>query len=146
MPTTIENISREIVGSYSSSLREKEKTDDVLDHINDKKQHYRQLSKGISELSSLLSKITWLDDLKKSDEVIIKGILAMGKEADVYFKKYYASERREYAEKDWFDKELKALEQSIDLHREMVLEIEHIIFDLRKNPAFKEVSGLLNEL
>ncbi len=146
MTATLENITTKIVGSYSTSLSEKEKIDNILDHINDKKAEYNDLTSSLARLSSLLTQITWLDNLKNSDEVIIKGILTMGTEADTHFKKYYASERRDYASKGWFKDEFKNLKTAIDFHIETVLEVNHIIFDLRKNSKFNDLYDLINDL
>lgn len=146
MVATLQHINKELVDSYTTSLREEPVIDDVLDHINEKKNQYKSLIKGISKLSLLLFEITWLNDLQSSDEVIIKGILAMGKEADIFFRRDYASEHRKYAVKGWFKEEFHELKTAIDLHNETVLEVEHIIFDLRKNESFKEIPDIINEL
>ena len=146
MTTTLENITTELLGSYSHSLTERDSINNLLDHINDKKTQYREITQGLKKLSDLLSKITWLDNIDNSDEVIIKGLITMGKEADNQFKKYYSSEKREYASKGWFKEEFKNWKEAIYLHIETVLEVEHIIFELRKDSEFNDLCDLINEL
>ena len=146
MISTLENITTDIIHSYSQSLTEQERIDTMLDHINDQKQKYRSLTSKIQHLDSLLVKITWLDDLAESDEILVKGIIAMGKEADIKFKKYYAANRRAYAAKGWFKEEFRDLKEAIELHLESALEVEHIIFELRKDKEFKALCKLVDDL
>ena len=143
MTATLENITNKIVGSYSHSLSENERINKILDHINDKKEEYVLISKNLEKLSKLLIKITWIDDLSVSDEIIIKGILTIGKEADKQFKKFYTFQKKIYTPKGWFKKEFEILKNAIDFHSETIKELEHIIFDLRKN---KEFQSICNEL
>lgn len=143
---TLQNITTDIINSYSESLTENERINNMLDQINDQKQKFKSLSDRLKHLDSLISKITWIDDLNGADEVLIKGIIAMGKEADIQFRKYYAAKRREYAAKAWFKEEFRELKETIELHHESVLEVEHIIFNLRKDKEFKALSKLVDEL
>jgi hypothetical protein len=146
MTTSIEHITSKIIHSYSQSLREKENIDHVLDHINEQKKQYRNFTKLLDKLSKLISQITWMENMNKGDEILIKGIIAMGKEADLYFKKYYATQRRSYAAKGWFKEEFHSLKEAIEQHKENILEVEHIIFELRKDKEFIELSKLIDEL
>jgi len=146
MTTTLENINREIIKSYSHSFSEEERINKILDHINDKKQEYSILTKCLNKLGSLLTKITWIDDISTSDEVIISGIIAMGKTSDKHFKKFYSAQRRIYVPKGLFKDDFKEMKKAMDFHIEAVLEVEHIIFDLRKNDDFKKLSSLVDEL
>ncbi|WP_335965769.1 hypothetical protein [Galbibacter sp. PAP.153] len=146
MTTTLEKINREIIKSYSHSLSEEERVNKILDHINDKKKEYSILTKSLEKLGLLLTKITWLDNLSTSDEVIIRGIIAMGKASDKHFKKFYSEQRKIYVPKGLFKDNFKEMKEAIDFHIEAVNEVEHIIFELRKNNDFKELSSLVNEL
>lgn len=146
MTTTLEKINREIIKSYSHSLSEEERINKILDHINDKKKEYSILTKSLEKLGSLLAKITWLDNLSTSDEVIIRGIIAMGKASDKHFRKFYSGQRRIYVSKGLFKEDFKEMKNAIESHIEAVNEVEHIIFDLRKNNDFKELSSLVDEL
>lgn len=146
MTTTLEKINREIIKSYSHSLSEEERINKILDQINDKKKKYSILTKSIEKLGSLLTEITWLDNLSKSDEVIIRGIIAMGKASDKHFRKFYSEQRRIYVPKGLFKEDFKEIKKSIEFHIEAVNEVEHIIFDLRKNNDFKELSSIVDEL
>lgn len=146
MTTTLEKINREIIKSYSHSLSEEERINKILDQINDKKKKYSILTKSIEKLGSLLTEITWLDNLSKSDEVIIRGIIAMGKASDKHFRKFYSEQKRIYVPKGLFKEDFKEIKKSIEFHIEAVNEVEHIIFDLRKNNDFKELSSLVDEL
>ncbi len=145
MIITLENISTKIVESYSHSLNENDRVDKILDHINHKKNEYILLSKGLNKLSKLLIKITWLDNLTETDEVIIKGILTMGKEADKHFKRFYVNQRKIYAPKAWFKEDFKQLKSEIDFHIETIKDLERIIFELRKDDEFKKMCTLLDE-
>lgn len=146
MTTTLEKINREIIKSYSHSLSEEERINKILDHINDKKKEYSVLTKSLEKLGSLLTKITWLNNLSTSDEVIIRGIIAMGKASDKHFKKFYSRQRKIYVPKGLFKNDFKEMKNAIDFHIEAVNEVEHIIFELRKNNDFKELSSLVDEL
>ena len=146
MTATLENITSRLVESYTVSLTEEEKVNKILDHINYKKKEFGNFTTNLKKLSDLITEITWLDDIKTSDEVIIKGLITMGKEADKNFRKYYSSQRRLYAQKGWFKDEFSKWKSNIELHIETVLEVEHIIFDLRKRKDFNELSALVNEL
>nr|BFF38626.1 hypothetical protein BACY1_04310 [Tenacibaculum mesophilum] len=146
MTTTLEKINREIIKSYSDSLSEEERINKILDHINDKKKDYAHLTKSLEKIASLLTKITWIDNLSTSDEVIIRGIIAMGKASDKHFKKFYSGERRIYVPKGLFKDDFKEMKKAIDFHSEALNEVEHIIFDLRKENDFNELSTLVDEL
>lgn len=146
MTTTLEKINREIIKSYSDSLSEEERINKILDHINDKKKDYAHLTKSLEKIASLLTKITWIDNLSTSDEVIIRGIIAMGKASDKHFKKFYSRERRIYVPKGLFKDDFKEMKKAIDFHSEALNEVEHIIFDLRKENDFNELSTLVDEL
>jgi len=146
MTKTLEHITSKIIHSYSQSLSEKEKIDHVLDHINEQKKQYVKFTKLLERLSKLLSEITWMENMNQGDEILIKGVIAMGKEADVCFNKYYATQRRSYASKGWFKEEFHRLKEAIEQHKENVLEVEHIIFELRKDKEFIELSKLIDEL
>ena len=146
METTIKNITTELVESYSYSLSENERVNNLLDKINDMKKDYIQLSENINKLSLLLSKITWLDNLSDNDEVMIKAIVVMGKEADNRFKKFYASHNRIFSPKGLFRNEFVSLKNSIAIHIETVFDVERIIFELRKSKEFKSLDNLIKEL
>ncbi len=146
MTSTIEKINREIIKSYSNSLSEEERINEILDRINGKKKEYSYLTKSLNRLSALLAKITWLDDLSTSDEVIISGIIAMGKASDIHFKRFYEEQFKLYSPKGLFKEDLREMKKAIDSHRESVQEVEHIIFELRKDNDFKKLSSLIDEL
>lgn len=146
MITTLEKINREIIKSYSRSLSEEDRINEILDYINDKKKEYAAFTKSLNKLSSLLAQITWLNNLSTSDEVIIRGIIAMGRASDKHFKKFYSEQRKIYASQDLFKDDFKEMKKGIDFHIETVQEVEHIIFELRKNEDFKRLSSLVDEL
>jgi hypothetical protein len=146
MVMTLEKISNEIFNSYTHTLSEKDRINSLLDHILDKKQEYINLSNGLVTLNKLLSQLTWINDLTESDEVIIRGLLDLGKKVDFLFRKFYASERRNYSQKGWFKDEFFELKSSIELHQEALFDVEHIIFELRKDKEFNELTKLLDNL
>jgi len=143
---TLEKISNEIFNSYTHTLSEKDRINKLLDHILDKKQEYANLSRDLTNLTNLISHLTWLNDLSETDEVIIRGLIDLGKKADYLFRKFYATERMAYSHKGWFKDEFSNLKSSIELHQETLIEVEHIIFDLRKDKEFIALSKLLDEL
>lgn len=145
MTHTLEHIGKELFTSYSH-LSEREKIDTFLDQILEKKKTYVNLVQTITNLDKLISKITWLDGLDPGDEIVIRGLLAMGKEANTYLDIFLAEERKEYASKGLFKEEFEALEEAIDLHMESVLEVEHIIFDLRKDKEFMALCDSIVDL
>lgn len=146
MTTTLDKLNREIVKSYSSSLSEEERINKLLDHINDKKNEYSHLTKSLNKLSSLLIKITWLDNLSISDEVIVWGIVAMGKASDKHFRNFYVEQKGLYSSKGLFKDDFIELKKAIDFHLESVQEVEHIIFKLRKDEGFKSLSSEIDAL
>lgn len=146
MVPTIQHIATDITESYARSLSNEEKIDSFLDQINNRKKEYRDLTDQLVHLSQLFSQITWLDDLTPADKVLIKGVITMGKEADVELKKFYASQSRLFGPKGLFNKELSELKTAVEDHIENVLEVEHIIFELRDDKEFKELSKLIDEL
>jgi len=146
MTTTLEHITAEIISSYSQSLSEKEHINQILDHINEQKERYGHFIDRLENLNALLSQITWIDNLDDADEILIKGIIAMGKEADIHFKKFHAAQRRLYTSRGWFKDELSLIKESIELHIENVMEVEHIIFELRNDKDFQALSNQIDEL
>lgn len=148
MIITVENITNRLVKSYSHSLNESEteRINKFLDLINDQKKVFSNLSEGLNKLSELLTEITWLDDIDASDEVLIKGIITMGKEADKRFKKYYSLNNNNYSPKGLFTQDLQGLKTAIEFHIETVLDLEHIIFHLRKDEQFNALDKLVNEI
>ena len=82
MNSTLEHIGKEMISSYSH-LSEKEQIDNFLDEINRTKKELRDLTKALKSLDKSIIQITWLNNLQKKDEIIIKGIIAMGKEANI---------------------------------------------------------------
>ena len=145
MTTTLENISKEIFTSYSH-LSEKEQIDTFLDEINEVKKEFRNLTESLKFLDKSMIKITWLDNLQKKDEIIIKGLIAMGKEANTQLESFVAEQEKLGRTTGIFEKDFEALEEAMDLHLESVLEVEHIIFDLRKNEEFLDLCKLADEL
>ena len=109
---TLEKISNEIFNSYTHTLSEKDRINKLLDHILDKKQEYANLSRDLTTLTNLISHLTWLNDLSETDEVIIRGLIDLGKKADNLFRKFYAAERRAYSQKGWFKDEFSNLKSS----------------------------------
>lgn len=146
MQATIDHIAREITQSYVETINEQEKVNSLLDHIRAQKKTLKSVIEGVERLSKLLAKISWSDDLTKSDEMLIKGVLAMGKDADKIFRQYYAEMRRQYAPKGLFKTEFAQLKIGIENHQEDILELDHIIFQLRKDDAFNSLSALVDEL
>lgn len=144
MTATLEHISRELFTSYSH-LSDKEKIDTFLDQILEKKKAYVELVVTIKNLDTLVSRITWLDDLDAGNEIVIRGLLEMGKAANRYLVAFLADEKRKQASGDLFKEEFEALEEAIELHMESVLEVEHIIFELRKNKEFMDLCHSLDE-
>lgn len=147
MEATVKNITNKIVDSYYSysSLSENEKINEFLDHINDKKKEYADISKRINKIIGWLTEITWLDHINENDEIFIKGIIAMGKEADIYFTRFYATQEKVYAPKGLFKKELKELKDVIEFHLEAVEDLENIVFNLRKDKEFNDLCKLVDE-
>lgn len=150
MTITIDKIQEEVVKSYTSYSRsmsnEQDEINDFLDRINHRKERYVSLSKGLNKLSYLFNQITWLDGLKDSDEVLIHGMIAMGKIIDKKFREFLAEERRAFASKGLFKNEFKLLKDAIDNHKESVKDLADIILDLRKDEEFIYLSKMIDEL
>ncbi|UZH54645.1 hypothetical protein JRG66_11775 [Salinimicrobium tongyeongense] len=145
MNSTLEHIGKEMISSYSH-LSEKEQIDNFLDEINRTKKELRDLTKALKSLDKSIIQITWLDNLQKKDEIIIKGIIAMGKEANIQLTAFVEKQEERDSKNGIFKKELEALKEAINLHQESVLEVEHIIFDLRKNDEFLDLCKMADEL
>lgn len=146
MVATFEKISSEIFNSYTHTLSEKDRVNDVLDHILDKKQQFNNLSSEINALTNLVSNLTWINNLTESDEVIIQGLIDIGKKVDLQLRKFYSAEIIKYSNKDWFNVEFNDFQSAIDLHQETLIDVEHIIFQLRKDNEFTELTEFLDEL
>ena len=146
MVATFEKISSEIFNSYTHTLSEKDRINDVLDHILDKKQQFNNLSSEINALTNLVSNLTWINNLTESDEVIIQGLIDIGKKVDLQLRKFYSAEIIKYSNKDWFNVEFNDFQSAIDLHQETLIDVEHIIFQLRKDNEFTELTEFLDEL
>jgi DNA repair ATPase RecN len=145
MNSTLEHIGKEIISSYSH-LSEKEEIDNFLDEINKFKRELGNLTKALNFLDKSMIRITWLDDLQKKDEIIIKGLIAMGKEANAQLETFIAEQDNLKRTRGIFKKDFEALKEAMNLHLESVLEVEHIIFDLRKNEEFLDLCKLADEL
>lgn len=145
MNSTLEHIGKEMISSYSH-LSEKEQIDSFLDEINKFKRELGNLTKALNFLDKSMIRITWLDNLQKKDEIIIKGLIAMGKEANAQLETFVAEQEKLERTGGIFQKDFEALREALDLHLESVLEVEHIIFDLRKNEEFLDLCKLADEL
>lgn len=146
MATSVGHITQSIATTYESSLNEEERINTFIDKINNHKRTLQDFTTGLVHLSGLFSQITWKNNLSTADTILIKGAIVIGKEADVEFKKFYASQRRLYQPKGLFKNELYALKEAIEGLIENVLEVEHIIFTLRKDTEFNELSKLADML
>lgn len=144
MTTSLENISKEILFSYSH-LSEKEQINTFLDEINKVKKEFRDLTGSLRTLDDSLIRITWLDNLQKNDEIIIRGLIAMGKEANSQLEIFVAEQEKLGRTSGVFKQDFDTLKKAMDLHIESVLEVEHIIFDLRKNEEFLSLCKLADE-
>lgn len=69
----------------------------------------------------------------------------MGKEANLQLTAFVEKQKERDRKNGIFKKELEALREAINLHYESVLEVEHIIFDLRKNDQFLDLCKLADE-
>ena len=145
MTTTLEHIGRNIFSSYSH-LSEKEQIDTFLDEINKVKDEIRELTQLLISLDKSLIKITWLDNLQKKDEIIIRGLIAMGKEANSQLETFIAAQEQPDRADGVFKQDFEALKEAMKLHMESVLEVEHIIFDLRKDEEFLALCKMADEL
>lgn len=146
MSVTITTITENITATYVSSLNTEEQINTLLDQINEQKERFQKLTNQLKKLSTLFVKITWLDSLSNTDKVLIKGLVAMGKEADVVLRKFYASQNRYYQQRGLFKEELHHLKNSIDTLFEDVLMVEHIIYTLREDAEFKDLCEWVDEL
>lgn len=146
MTITLDKIQERVVKSYTKSLSKEDLINSLLDKINDRKKKYDSLAKGINELSGLIRKITWLNNLSDSDEVIIRGIIAMGEEAVIKYKKFLDKEREAFVPQGLFLDNFETLEYAIENHMEAIVEVSDIIFNVRKDKEFIELSRLLDEL
>ena len=145
MTTTLEHIGKDILTSYSH-LSEKEQINTFLDEINKVRKEFRDLTESLKILDKSLIKLTWLDNLQKKDEIIIRGLIAMGKEANNQLETFVAEQDKLNRTDGILKKDFEALKEAMDLHIESILEVEHIIFDLRKNEDFLALCKLADEL
>lgn len=145
MTTTLEHIGKDILSSYSH-LSEKEQINTFLDEINKVRKEFRDLTESLIILDKSLIKITWLDNLQKKDEIIIRGLIAMGKEANNQLETFVAEQDKLNRTDGILKKDFEALKEALDLHIESVMEVEHIILDLRKNEEFLALCKLADEL
>ncbi|GEQ87440.1 hypothetical protein ULMS_29480 [Patiriisocius marinistellae] len=145
MTTTLDKIQKEVIKSYTKSLSREETIDNLLDKINDRKRTYKEFADGINKLGKLVRKITWLDDLSDSDEVMIRGLIAMGKASDLKYRKFLAEDRRLFVPKGLFKEDFKYLREAIENHKESVFEVEQIIFEFRQDEDFKELCKVIDD-
>jgi len=145
MTTTLEHIGKDILSSYSH-LSEKEQVNTFLDEINKVRKEFRDLTESLKILDKSLIKLTWLDNLQKKDEIIIRGLIAMGKEANNQLETFVAEQDKLNRTDGILKKDFEALKEAMDLHIESILEVEHIILDLRKNEDFLALCKLADEL
>lgn len=146
MQTTAEHITNKITHSYSKTISEQKKIDNFLDHIIEQKKVFQNITTGTEHLSKLLREMSWLDDLTNADKVLIKGVIAMGKDADKQFRQYYAQMRRKYVSKGLFKAEFAELKTAVENHKEDVSTLNYIIFELREDDTFKDLCTLVDEL
>lgn len=146
MTLTLSKIQEKVVKSYTESLSEEDLINHLLDEILIRQKRYDNLVKGIDRVSVLLRKITWIDNLSDSDEVLIRGILAMGQEAVKKYKSFLKKEKKAFEPQGLFSKNFKSLEIAIKNHQEAIEEVSDIIFNIRKDDEFKELSKLIDEL
>jgi len=148
MTTTLDKIQKEAVKSYTSNskLSQEEIINNLLDEINARKKKYKDLAKGINYLSHLLCKITWLDDLKDSDDVLIHSIIGMAKASDKKYREFLARERKAFVPKGLFKEEFKLLKEAIENHKESYVDVSNIVLDLRKDEEFLKLSQVIDEL
>ena len=145
MTTTLEHIGKDILTSYSH-LSEKEQINTFLDEINKVRKEFRDLTESLKILDKSLIKLTWLDNLQKKDEIIIRGLIAMGKEANNQLETFVAEQDKLNRTDGILKKDFEALKEAMDLHIESILEVEHIILDLGKNEDFLVLCKLVDEL
>lgn len=145
MTTTLEHIGKDILSSYSH-LSEKEQVNTFPDEINKVRKEFRDLTESLKILDKSLIKLTWLDNLQKKDEIIIRGLIAMGKEANNQLETFVAEQDKLNRTDGILKKDFEALKEAMDLHIESILEVEHIILDLRKNEDFLALCKLADEL
>jgi hypothetical protein len=145
MTKTLEHIGKDILSSYSH-LSEKEQINTFPDEINKVRKEFRDLTESLKILDKSLIKITWLDNLQKKDEIIIRGLIAMGKEANNQLETFVAEQDKLNRTDGILKKDFEALKEALVLHIESILEVEHIIFDLRKNEDFLALCKLADEL
>ena len=145
MTTTLEHIGKDILSSYSH-LSEKEQANTFLDEINKVRKEFRDLTESLKILDKSLIKLTWLDNLQKKDEIIIRGLIAMGKEANNQLETFVAEQVKLNRTDGILKKDFEALKEALELHIESILEVEHIILDLRKNEDFLALCKLADEL
>lgn len=146
MSVTVAAITENIKAAYVSSLNKEEQINISLVQINKQKKTFQKLTNQLKKLSVLFSEITWMNALSATDKVLIKGAIAMGKEADVELRKFYASQKRAYQDKGLFKKELSILKNHIDALFEDILMVEHIVYSLREDEEFKALCDLADEL
>lgn len=146
MTTSVKHITQSIVTTYESLLNEEERINSFLDKINNHKRTLQDFTTGLIHLSELFSQITWKDNLSTADIILIKGAIVISKEADVEFKKFYASQHCFYQSNRLLKEVLYALKEAIDGLIENVLEVEYIIFTLRNDVEFKALSRLVDRL
>jgi glutaredoxin 2 len=149
MTTTLDRIQKEAVKSYttySKSLSNEKSIDDFLDRINERKEKYKNLAEGIKYVSKLINKITWLNDIDESDEILIYSILAMADVSDKKFRKFLAEERKAFVRQGLFKEEFKLLKDAIILHKEASEDVSDIILNLRKDNEFQDLSSLIDAL
>jgi len=145
MTTTLEHIGKDILSSYSH-LSEKEQVNTFPDEINKVRKEFRDLTESLKILDKSLIKLTWLDNLQKKDEIIIRGLIAMGKEANNQLETFVAEQDKLNRTDGILKKDFEALKEALELHIESILEVEHIILDLRKNEDFLALCKLADEL
>jgi hypothetical protein len=143
MSQSIEVISGKITESYKSTIKNQEAIDSFLDQINQKKKSYREIIYNVNAINKLLCDLTWVDKVTESDKTLLKGLIAMGEHKDKMLRVFYAAQKRKYQKNNLFKEELNALLEAIDLHHEIIHDVNNNFFNLRDNEELKKPYDLL---
>lgn len=146
MESTVVSIHKDILSSFDNSLSHQELINEFLDDINIKKDIIIGLTNDIEEQIKCYTKLTWIDGINEKDEILLKGIIAMGRHVNHKLRSSYKRIASRSEELGLFENELQDLNQAIEDHIEVIDEVAIIFFDIRKDDEvtsiFEDISKL----
>ena len=149
MTTTISNIGQEInqiilsSKSIPAKLSKEEKTNRLLDGINNLRVRLIERTEKLQKLDELFSELTWFDLQNEDEEEMMKDVISKSLSFhSKSIKNFVALKKRFWKDKICRD-EISAYKNTLDDFEESIYEVKEIFFNLRKD---REFNDLMNSL